>query len=145
MKKSLVFLLSIPLLLIPILAYASSSFSIDKEQPFVEIIVRDKDGHLVTYLEQEHFSYYNEKLMKMALDSENPENNIMISLNGEKYQVLMYEHSVKSLSHNVISNSKLGAYQEGIPIKAAELSHTGVYVVSGDEITSIWKIVMPLD
>jgi len=145
MKKNLVFLLSVPLLLIPILVYASSSFSLDTAQPFVEIIVRDKDGNLVTYMEQDHFSYFNEKLMKMALDSDNPDNNIMISMNGEKYQVLMYQHSTKSLSHNVISNSKLGAYHEGVPIKAAELSHAGVYVVSGDEITSIWKIAMPLD
>ena len=39
----------------------------------------------------------------------------------------------------------MAGYQEGVPVKAAEIIHDGVPIVNGDELTSVWILVKPVD
>jgi len=86
-----------------------SSFSTDQEVfIFVQTIVEDSNGILVTYLTSDKFTDINDDTINTLLDSEVSENDPIMTISGKKFQVINRKLSIDYDRDNVIASTMLG-------------------------------------
>lgn len=156
MKQQQIFLLSCSVLLVVIFSlmgfsYAQSdspksSFSPEQEIfIFVQTIVENSNGHLVTYLTSEKFTDLNLETLDVLLDAEASENDPITTINGQKYQVINRKLSIDYHKENVIASTLLGYSPEETTYIAARFAHDGYPILKGEKVTSIWTFLRPVD
>lgn len=110
----------------------------------VQTSLRNSDGQLITYLESTKFSYLNIPALKPFLDVEaSTGNNPIISIDGERFQVIRRAQEILVYSDSVIASTTLSDKKNEI-VLLARFAHDGYPVTKGDVIESIWTFVRPV-
>lgn len=111
----------------------------------VQTSLISSDGHLVTYLESTKFTYLDKPALESFLDYEATRgNNPIITLDGEKYQIIRRAQEITITSDTVVASTILSDnVNENITL-LARFAHDGYPAIPGDKIESIWTFVRPV-
>ena len=120
-------------------------FSKNKVFIFVQTIVENSDDQIVTYLTSDKFSDLNVRDLDTLLDSEVTENDPVITINGQKYQVIKRKLTINYDKENVIASTLLAHTLNDKLTIVARFAHDGYPIVSGDRVQSIWTFLRPLE
>lgn len=142
-----IILFSFVLLLIPI----SNSFGVTQTEfgddifIFVQSTIRNSDGTLVVYLESTKFTDLNLPGLKSFLDFEaSVGNDPVITIDGEKYQVIRRVQSQSFDSDGLVASTMLSDVVDGKNTVLARFAHDGYTTVPGDTLESMWTFVRPV-
>jgi len=107
---------------------------------YLQIVVYNSDGMLVTYNEPQVFWLRNIQLIHLFLDEQ--EKKTIIYIDGKKHEQIEFEykHNYRS-GGNQISMYVLGS--KGIGLINAEMN--GYISEVGDTLTAKWKIIRPVE
>jgi len=133
----------IPILLIGILSITlviSSSFA-QNSQPasldvyiFVQTFVRNSDGVLVHYFENDKFTDKNLAALDVFMDLEASRGNA----HGKTFQLIQRSKVLEIDSFQLVASTKLEDPTNPISTNLARYAHDGFFLVPGDETTQIW-------
>ena len=111
---------------------------------FVQTTVRNSDGTIVVYLESTKFTNLNLPALESFLDYEASRgNDPIITIDGEKYQVIRRVQSQSLNSVGLVGSTILSDYVDGKPVILARFAHDGYPTIPGDTLESIWTFVRP--
>lgn len=140
MKVTILLIFLIPIIVLP--AYAQNSDSL----VFVQNILRDSDGNLVTIFEITKIGYIQQTALAKFLDLESSQNDPVMMSNNQKIQIIQRQVSLSFDSENVISDTTLNTpLDNGQVITLIRLIHDGIPVTAGDELTTIWTFIRPVN
>jgi len=155
MKKSLQFFVPVTFGIILIASITSYSYAQSSVNPeflpefdtfiFVQTILENSDGKLVTYLTSDKFTDLNTVALEKLLDTEASENDPIITINGEKFQVIKRKLTITYDKENVIASTILAATHDRGLTTVARFAHDGYPIVSGDKVHSIWTFLRPIE
>jgi len=157
MNKNLVFLLIIfsigTMMVLSLQSYSFAQTS-SSDKPiffqghtfiFVQTFVHNSQGQLVTYIASDKFSSINTKALKNLLDFEQSENDPIININGEKFQVIKRQVTIPYEKENVIASTIIAHSTKGVLNLVARFAHDGYPLVPGDKVTTVWTFIRPLE
>jgi len=111
---------------------------------FVQTIVQNSEGQLVTYLTSDKFTDIDQKGLNSLLDDNVSENDPIINIEGKKFQIIQRQLNIIYDRENVIS-STIMAYAQNDSLKTvARFAHDGYPIVQGEKVTSIWTFIRPV-
>jgi len=138
----------IPILLIGILSTTlliSSSFAQNSPEPnldvyiFVQTFVRNSDGILVHYFENDKFTDKNLAALNVFLDSEASQGNAPIyDIEGKIFQLVQRSKVLEIDSFQLVASTKLEDTENPISKFLVRYAHDGFFLTPGDELTQIW-------
>jgi len=112
---------------------------------FVQTIVKNSDGELVTYLTSDKFTNLYQDKLQTLLKNEESGNDPIITIDGQKYQVTQRLQKIQSTEENVIASTLIALKQNDDLIQIARFAHDGYPIVEGDEVFSVWTFVRPVN
>ncbi len=112
---------------------------------FVQTLLENSDGQVVTYLTSDKFTDLNKDALQKLLDKEVSENDPIIEINGEKFQVIKRKLTITYDKDNVIASTILADSTEGVLTTVARFAHDGYPIVEGDKVHSIWTFLRPVE
>jgi len=123
----------------------SNSYAQDIEDPSrdvyisVQTFVRDSDGNLVYYFENDKFTHKNFKELHEFLDFEASRGNDPIyDVNGKKFQLIQRTKIVQYDSDILVSSTLLRSDEIPNVNFLVRYAHDGYFLTPGDEIHQIW-------
>ncbi len=138
----------IPILLIGILSTTlliSSSFAQNSQEPnrdvyiFVQTFVRNSDGILVHYFENDKFTDKNLAALDVFLDSEASRGNAPeYDLEGKNFQLIQRSKVLEIDSFQLVASTKLEDTENPISPFLVRYAHDGYFLTPGDELTQVW-------
>jgi len=138
----------IPILIIGILSTTlliSSSFAQNSLEPnrdvyiFVQTFVRNSDGVLVHYFENDKFTDKNLAALDVFLDSEASRGNAPeYDLEGKKFQLVQRSKVLEIDSFQLVASTKLEDTENPISEFLVRYAHDGFFLTPGDELTQVW-------
>ncbi len=138
----------IPILLIGILSITlmiSSSYAQNSQEPnrdvyiFVQTFVRNSDGILVHYFENDKFTDKNLAALDVFLDFEATRGNAPeYDLEGKKFQLIQRSKVLEIDSFQLVASTKLEDSENPISKNLARYAHDGFFLTPGDQTTLIW-------
>jgi len=138
----------IPILIIGILSTTlliSSSFAQNSLEPnrdvyiFVQTFVRNSDGVLVHYFENDKFTDKNLAALDVFLDSEASRGNAPeYDLEGKKFQLIQRSKVLEIDSFQLVASTKLEDTENPISEFLVRYAHDGFFLTPGDELTQVW-------
>ncbi len=138
----------IPILIIGILSTTlliSSSFAQNSPEPnldvyiFVQTFVRNSDGELVHYFENDKFTDKNLAALDVFLDSEASRGNAPeYDLEGKKFQLIQRSKVLEIDSFQLVASTKLEDPENPISPFLVRYAHDGYFLTPGDELTQVW-------
>jgi len=138
----------IPILLIGILSTTlliSSSFAQNSQEPnrdvyiFVQTFVRNSDGILVHYFENDKFTDKNLAALDVFLDSEASRGNApTYDIEGKKFQLIQRSKVLEIDSFQLVASTKLEDTENPISEFLVRYAHDGFFLTPGDELTQVW-------
>ncbi len=138
----------IPILIIGILSTTlliSSSFAQNSLEPnrdvyiFVQTFVRNSDGILVHYFENDKFTDKNLAALDVFLDSEASRGNAPeYDLEGKKFQLIQRSKVLEIDSFQLVASTKLEDTENPISEFLVRYAHDGFFLMPGDELTQVW-------
>lgn len=135
------FLAIFPIFFLPIFAQQTSDVLI-----FTQVTLRDSQGSLVTSFEPTRIGYHNIVALQLFLDEESTVNDPTMNIGGKQYQIIERAATLDFNSENVISDTTLNTIlDDGQLLTLVRLVHDGMPVTSGDELTTIWTFIRPLN
>jgi len=133
-----IILLSFILLLPSAFAQNSQPASLDV-YIFVQTFVRNSDGQLVHYFENDKFTDKNLAALDVFLDSEASRGNAPeYDLEGKKFQLIQRSKVLEIDSFQLVASTKLEDPTNPISTLLARYAHDGFFLNPGDETTLIW-------
>jgi len=155
-KPSLLFLAVTSITLVLIFSFATFSYgqfisTLNQFPPgdndvfiFVQIIVYNTDGQIVTYLTSAKFTILNWGGIFALIDSEVNENDPIVTIDGKKYQVIT--RSIEEIQgfDSVTASTLLGYATENTSNRLLQSVHDGFHFLKGEKVTSIWTFVIPV-
>lgn len=113
---------------------------------FVETFVRNSDGQLITYLTSSKFTYVDWFALDTLLDNETNENDPVFELNGINYQLIRRQQVIAYDSESSIASTLLArTLDDGTPQIVARFAHDGYPILPGEQVTSIWTFIRPVN
>jgi len=112
---------------------------------FVQTLLENSNSQTVTYLTSDKFTDLDTDELEKLLDNEVSENDPIITINGEKFQVIKRKLTITYDKENVIASTILASTTDGSLIKVARFAHDGYPIVSGDKVHSIWTFLRPVE
>jgi len=112
---------------------------------FVQTLLENSDGQVITYLTSDKFTDLNKDALQKLLDKEVSEKDPIIEINGEKFQVIKRKLSITYDKENVIASTILADSTEGGLTTVARFAHDGYPIVEGDKVHSIWTFLRPVE
>jgi len=152
MKKSInLFFLAVATVIILVTSFTSYSHAQSSFPPtdllsglytfiFVQTLLENSDGQVVTYLTSDKFTDLNSDAL-----AEVSENDPIININGQKFQVIKRKLTITYDKENVIASTILAHSVDGTLTTVARFAHDGYPIVSGDKVHSIWTFLRPLE
>ena len=138
----------IPILLIGILSTTlliSSSFAQNSPEPnldvyiFVQTFVRNSDGVLVHYFENDKFTDKNLAALDVFLDSKASRGNApTYDIEGKKFQLIQRSKVLEIDSFQLVASTKLEDSTNPISEFLVRYAHDGFFLTPGDELTQAW-------
>jgi len=126
----------------------SSSINVDAQNPreqisdvyiFVQTFVRNSDGILVHYFENDKFTDKNLAALDVFLDSEATRGNAPeYDLEGKKFQLIQRSKVLEIDSFQLVASTKLEDTENPISEFLVRYAHDGFFLTPGDELTQVW-------
>lgn len=127
----------IPLIILSIFVIPAA-FAESAPYILVQIIHRDSDGNLLTYLQSDKMTSIDVLALNFLLDHELSPKDLIYEQDDETLQVISRKFIQTFDSEDIYANSKLYVNMSGIEIKAVQFFHDGFRIVSGDTVTTVW-------
>jgi len=83
--------------------------------------------------------------LENLLQTEESENDPIITINGENFQVIKRKLTITYDKENVIASTILASSNDGTLTTVARFAHDGYPIISGDKVHSIWTFLRPVD
>ncbi len=112
---------------------------------FVQTLLENSNGQVVTYLTSDKFTDLDTDELEKLLDNEVSEKDPIITINGEKFQVIKRKLTITYDKENVIASTILASTEDGSLTTVARFAHDGYPIVSGDKVHSIWTFLRPVE
>jgi len=138
----------IPVLLIGIISitilfsfsYAQNSLEPNRDvYIFVQTFVRNSDGVLVHYFENDKFTDKNLLALNVFLDFEAERGNApTYDLEGTKFQLIQRSKTLEIESFQLVASTKLEDSENPVSRLLARYAHDGFFLNPGDKTTQIW-------
>ena len=136
MKFLLITIITLSAFVIPA-AFAESTPEI-----LVQIIHRDSNGNLITYMQSEKMTYTNISGLNFLLDHESSlKQDPIYEIDGKKFQVITRQFVETFDSQTLLANTQLKVNMNNVEVTAAEFLHDGFRIDFGDTITTVWNFV----
>tara|TARA_Y100001949_G_C15784972_1_gene242343 strand:+ start:155 stop:601 length:447 start_codon:yes stop_codon:yes gene_type:complete len=108
---------------------------------FIQVTLRDSDGHLVTYMESNKLVNVDKKIINDSLDHLSSYMEIPIfELNDTKFQVFIIETTTEFDSNTMYANAFYDVTIDEQTYSAAKFQFDGFLTSPGDESTAVWTI-----
>jgi len=128
-----------------VILFSSSSFA-QNSQPasldmyiFVQTFVRNSDGVLVHYFENDKFTDKNLAALDVFLDSEASRGNApTYDIEGKKFQLVQRSKVLEIDSFQLVASTKLEDTENPISEFLVRYAHNGFFLTPGDELTQVW-------
>jgi len=128
-----------------VILFSSSSFAQNSSEPsrdvyiFVQTFVRNSDGVLVHYFENDKFTDKNLAALDVFLNSEASRGNAPeYDLEGKKFQLIQRSKVLEIDSFQLVASTKLKHTENPISEFLVRYAHDGFFVTPGDELTQVW-------
>jgi len=128
-----------------VILLSSNSYAQDELQSnrdvyiFVQTFVRNSDGILVHYFENDKFTDKNLAALDIFLDSEASRGNAPeYDLEGKKFQLVQRSKVLEIDSFQLVASTKLEDTENPISKFLVRYAHDGFFLTPGDELTQIW-------
>ena len=106
---------------------------------FVQTFVRNSDGNLVHYFENDKFTDKNLAALDVFLDFEASRGNAPeYDLEGKKFQLIQRSKVLKIDSFQLVASTKLEDTENPISEFLVRYAHDGFFLTPGDELTQVW-------
>jgi len=137
----------IPILIIGILSTTlliSSSFAQNSQESsdvyiFVQTFVRNSDGVLVHYFENDKFTDKNLAALEVFLDFEAERGSAPIhEIDGKTFQLIQRSKVLEIDSFQLVASTKLEDTENPISESLVRYAHDGFFLTPGDELTQVW-------
>jgi len=125
-----------------------SSINVDAQNPqeqisdvyiFVQTFVRNSDGNLVYYFENDKFTHKNFKELHEFLDFEASRGNDPIyDVNGKKFQLIHRTKTTQIDSFQLVSSTLLSDSEQPRVDFLVRYAHDGYFLTPGDEVNQVW-------
>ena len=112
---------------------------------FVQTLVQNSEGQIVTYLTSDKFTDVNIKSLNFLLDSLSTENDPVVSIGDNKYQIIKRQQTIDYDKKNVIASTIIAQNQNDVLTQVARFAHDGYPIVEGDRVVSIWTFIRPVN
>jgi len=144
----------VPFLILTVFSLTNSSYGQSEDENnflsktetfiFVQTFVENSDGELVTYLTSDKFSNLYLRELDILLESEVSEKDPIVSIAGQKYQVIKRKQTISHDRENVIASTMLADSQNGALKTVARFAHDGYPIIPGDKVQSVWTFLKPV-
>ncbi len=144
----------VPFLILTIFSLTNSSYGQSEDENnflsktetfiFVQTFVENSDGELVIYLTSDKFSDLYLRELDNLLESEVTEKDPIVSIEGQKYQVIKRKQTISHDRENVIASTMLAYSQSGALKTVARFAHDGYPIIPGDKVQSVWTFLKPV-
>jgi len=123
------------------------SYSFAQNQPntsndvyiFVQTFVRNSDGILVHYFENDKFTDKNLAALDVFLDSEASRGNAPeYDIEGKKFQLVQRSKVLEIDLFQLVASTKLEDTENPISEFLVRYAHDGFFLTPGDELTQVW-------
>jgi len=129
----------VAILLISSSSYAQNPQEISDVYIFVQTFVRNSDGILVHYFENDKFTDKNLAALDVFLDSEASRGNAPeYDLEGKKFQLIQRSKVLEIDSFQLVASTKLEDTENPISEFLVRYAHDGFFLTPGDELTQVW-------
>ena len=126
--------------------YSTQEITEDLFVTSVEIIVRNSDGQLVTYLTSDRFVIINsEKFQEFILREANTEKDPLVDIDGNKFQKITRTKSASFKIDEIIASTILADYEGQTLFAYGYFQHDGYPVSTGDKLTTVWTFLRPIE
>ena len=106
---------------------------------FVQTFVRNSDGNLVHYFENDKFTDKNLAALDVFLDFEASRGNAPeYDLEGKKFQLIQRSKVLEIDSFQLVASTKLEDPENPISPFLVRYAHDGYFLTPGDELTQVW-------
>ena len=121
-------------------AFAQNQLESDRDvYIFVQTFVRNSDGVLVHYFENDKFTDKNLAALDVFLDSEASRGNAPeYDLEGKKFQLIQRSKVLEIDSFQLVASTKLEDSKNLISVSLVRYAHDGYFLTPGDELTQVW-------
>jgi len=122
----------------------SSSFAQNSQESndvyiFVQTFVRNSDGVLVHYFENDKFTDKNLAALEVFLDFEAEQGSAPIhEIDGKTFQLIQRSKVLEIDSFQLVASTKLEDSENPISKNLARYAHDGFFLTPGDQTTLIW-------
>ncbi len=130
-------------------SYAQSKFPFVPIPPkygvitFVQTFLYNSDGQLVAYLASDKFSDFNLGALNVLLNSEATENDPIITINDNKFQIIQRQKTVPYDKDNVIASTVLADKNNDTLTMVLRFAHDGYPIRDGEKVVSVWTFIRP--
>ncbi len=130
-------------------SYAQSRFPFVPITPqygvitFVQTFVYNSEGQLVAYLASDKFSDINLGALNVLLNSEATENDPIITINDNKFQIIQRQKTVPYDKDNVIASTILADKNNDTLTMVLRFAHDGYPIREGEKVVSVWTFIRP--
>jgi len=121
------------------------SFAQNSQEPiqdvyiFVQTFVRNSDGVLVHYFENDKFTDKNLAALDVFLDYEASRGNAPeYDFEGKKFQMIQRSKVLEIDSFQLVASTKLEDTENPISEFLVRYAHDGFFLTPGDELTQVW-------
>ena len=128
-----------------IIVISSNSYAQDSSDPsrdvyiFVQTFVRNSDGILVHYFENDKFTDKNLAALDVFLDSEAARGNAPeYDIEGKKFQLIQRSKVLEIDSFQLVASTKLEEAENPVSASLVRYAHDGYFLTPGDELTQVW-------
>jgi len=133
-----IFLISFVLILPGVFAQTSLESNQDV-YIFVQTFVRNSDGVLVHYFENDKFTDKNLAALDVFMDFEASRGNAPeYDLEGKKFQLIQRSKVLEIDSFQLVASTKLEDTENPISKLLVRYAHDGFFLTPGDEVTQVW-------
>ena len=107
---------------------------------FVQIIHRDSDGNLISYLQSDKMTSVDLPSLDFLLDHESSiKQDPIYEIDGKKLQVITRQFTDTFDSQNLYASTELLVNMNRIEVMSVQFLHDGFRVTPGDTVTTVWS------
>ena len=120
-------------------AGAQNSKAISDVYIFVQTFVRNSDGQLIHYFENDKFTDKNLVALDVFLDFEASRGTApTYDIEGKKFQLIQRSKVLEIDSFQLVASTKLEDTENPISESLVRYAHDGFFLIPGDELTQVW-------
>ena len=107
---------------------------------FVQVIHKDSDGNLISYLQSDRMSSVDLDALNFLLNYESSlKQDPIYEIDSKKIQIITRQSVQQFDSQTLVASTKLTVDMNDIEVMAVRFIHDGFRVTTGDTITTVWS------